>query len=154
MDTNLYSTLENMSKKLAELKQTHTSIGTALLPVYSETIKTKKELSKYIYSGNTCTLDGIYIDETTKAYFNYFEDMCSDSEFFAANALGASRETEHFKDFPEIHNIYRKFIFDFYSNKFVLKENQSKSIDYNIPLWYMPVFAAFIRVLYSKKKAG
>ena len=58
MDVNLYSTLENMSKKLAELKQTHISIGTVLLPVYSETIKTKKELSKYIYSCNTCTLDG------------------------------------------------------------------------------------------------
>lgn len=152
MDANLYLTLETMSKKLAELKQIHTSIGAALLPVYSETIKTKKELSKYIYSGNTCTLDGIYIDETTKDYFNYFEDMYSDSELFARNSLGTSRENEHFKDYPEIHNIYRKFVFDFYSNKFVLKENQSKSIDYNIPLWYIPVFAAFIRVLYFKKK--
>lgn len=152
MDANLYSILEDMSKKLAELKQTHTSIGIALLPVYGETIKTKKELSKYIYNANTCTLDNTYIDETTKAYFNYFENMYSDSESFAANSLGTSRENEHFKDFPEIHNIYRKFVFDFYSNKFVLKENQSKSIDYNIPLWYMPVFAAFIRVLYSKKK--
>lgn len=152
MDANLYSTLENMSKKLAELKQEHISIGAALLPIYDETIKTKKDLSKYIYSCDTCTLDGINIEETTKAYFNYFEDMYSDSEFFAANALVTSREYEHFKDFPEIHNIYRKFVFDFYFNKFVLKENQSKSIDYNIPLWYMPVFAAFIRVLYSKKK--
>lgn len=152
MDTKLYSTLEDMTKKLAELKQTHIFIGNALLPVYGETIKTKKELSKYIYNGVICSLDDDYIDETAKSYFKYFEDIYKDSEYFAANAVGASREYEHFKDFPEIYNIYRKFAFDFYYNKFVLKENQSKNMDYNIPLWYMPVFAAFIRVLYSKKK--
>lgn len=152
MDTKLYSTLENMSKKLAALKQTHIFIGNVLMPIYNETIKTKKELAKYIYNDGIYSWNSDSIAETTKSYFKYFEDLYRDSELFAANTLGTSREFEHFKDYPEIHNIYRKFAFDLYSNKFVLKETQSKNMDYNVPLWYVPILSAFIRVLYSKKK--
>lgn len=152
MDAKLYAILEDVTNNLTTLKQTHTLIGRVLLPIYGETIRTKKELAKYIYNGGIYSLDGDYIDETTKSYFKYFEDIYKDSELFAANTLGTSREYEHFKDFPEIHNIYRKFAFDLYSNKFVLKEAQSKNLDYNVPLWYVPIFAAFIRILYTKKK--
>ncbi len=152
MDAKLHSTLESTTKILSALKQTHTLISRTLLPVYGEIISTKKELARYVLNDGGYNPIGDYVTENTKAYFKFFEDMYKDSEFFSANALGASREYEHFKDFPEIYNIYRKFAFDFYSNKYVLKENHSKDMAYNIPLWYVPVLAAFIRVLYFNKK--
>ena len=75
MDTKLYDTLEDVTNNLTALKQTHIFIGKVLLPVYGETIKTKKELAKYIYNGGIYSSDGDYIHETTKSYFKYFEDI-------------------------------------------------------------------------------
>lgn len=152
MNTELYSALEDTTKKLAALKQVHTLIGRILLPVYGKPVNARKELARYVLMDANYKTESGYITENTKAYFKYFEDMYKDSELLSANALGTSREYEHFKDFPKIYNIYRKFAFYLYSKKFVLKENHSKDMNYNIPILYAPILAAFIRVLYFNKK--
>lgn len=163
MNEKTYETLKAQTKYAAEFDALQQSIKDFIFSLYNALITTKTDLYPYIYKNldvssfkekinfETCEKDFPKIDNSAKLYLNYFDEKYQN--YNAANLNNIeSPEYALSQKYPEIYTAFSNFFLFLCRNGFITKQYDKKGCSYNIPLWFAPVFSAFIRVLYLNKK--
>lgn len=163
MNEKIYETLEAQTKYAAEFDALQQKIKDFIFSAYSTPITTKSDLYPYIYRNidvsrfkekvnfETSDKEVPTIDNTAKLYLNYFDEKYQN--YNAANLNNMeSPEYALSQEYPEIYTVFSNFFLFLCKNSFITKQYDKKGFSYHIPLWFAPVFSAFIRVLYLNKK--
>lgn len=170
MNETLFKTLESLTEDAAAFNIMPFRLSETLYPIYGDFITEKRDLYAYIYpkidadsyqekSDITSqdmekTNKGAYnkIDNSARFYMDYFEGFYKSSDLFIASAPVFSSEYIRFEDFPEVYTIFRSFFTFMHYSNYIVRDIHKGTLHYNIPLLFMPAFAAFIRVIYKNKK--
>lgn len=170
MDAHLYGVLETLTKDTGAFWTALYRVNQTILPIYNIPIIGKRDLYTYIYpkintdnyakkSEITCqdmekTNKGAYnkIDNSAKVYLNYFEGFYKSSDLYASNAPNSKSEYICYNDSPEAYIIFRHFLSFVYYNHYIEANIHKGTLQYKIPLWFIPVFSSFVRVIYNNKK--